>query len=120
MVITLHCLVCLICTKEMPVTQNRMAHSIVVKAVPTSVSICEMNCFNQFQIKGVDVADFLDRTNCSRLMRKAGRLGLLYFLNHDGMVKVEATIADIPASDRAPTGIGTALPQRQNYMTWTG
>jgi dimethylglycine dehydrogenase len=70
-----------------------------VKAVQTSGGICAVNGFNRFEMTGADVADFLDRMTCSRLPRKAGRLGLTYLLNHDGIVKTEAAIANNPASD---------------------
>ncbi|MBB5721230.1 dimethylglycine dehydrogenase [Loktanella ponticola] len=91
-----------------------------VAAVQTSVGICEVNGFNRFEITGTDAADFLDRMVCSRLPRKAGRLGLTYLLNHDGNVKAEATIANIPASDRGPVRIwyGSAAASELHDMDW--
>lgn len=91
-----------------------------VNAVQTSVGICAVNGFNRFEMTGADAADFLDRMSCSRLPRKAGWLGLTYLLNHVGIVKAEATIASIPASDRGLTAFDTALRWRQSCTTWTG
>jgi dimethylglycine dehydrogenase len=91
-----------------------------VKAVQTSVGICEVNGFNRFEITGTDAATFLDRMTCSRLPRKAGRLGLTYLLNDHGMLKAEATIANIPASDRGPDRIwyGSAAASEMHDMDW--
>jgi dimethylglycine dehydrogenase len=91
-----------------------------VKAVQTSVGICEVNGFNRFEITGSDAQSFLDRMICGRLPRKAGRVGLAYLLNHHGMVKAEATIANIPASERGPARIwyGSAAASELHDMDW--
>jgi dimethylglycine dehydrogenase len=57
---------------------------------------------------------------CGRLQRRAGRVGLAYLLNDHGMVKAEATIANIPASDRGPDRIwyGSAAAAELHDMDW--
>jgi dimethylglycine dehydrogenase len=45
--------------------------------------------------------------------------GLGYLLNHHGMIKGEATVANLPASDRGRSGSGTAPPRREFHdMDW--
>lgn len=99
------------------------AHDIVgaeVKAVQTSVGLAEINGFNRFEITGSDAQEFLDRMICGRLPRKPGKLGLTYLLNHHGNLKGEATIANIPASDRGPDRIwyGSAAASELHDMDW--
>ena len=91
-----------------------------VKAVQTGVGLCEVNGFNRFEITGADAPGFLDRMICGRLPRKAGRVGLAYLLNHHGMLKAEATIANIPASDRGRERIwyGSAAASELHDMDW--
>ena len=91
-----------------------------VAAVQNSVGLTEVNGFNRFEITGTDAASFLDRMICGRLPRKAGRVGLAYLLNHHGMLKGEATIANIPASDRGPERIwyGSAAASEYHDMDW--
>ena len=67
-----------------------------VKAVQTGVGLAEVNGFNRFEIEGADARAFLDRMICGRVTKKPGRVGLGYLLNHHGMVKAEATIANLP------------------------
>ncbi|MFK7743675.1 MAG: FAD-dependent oxidoreductase [Roseobacter sp.] len=91
-----------------------------VAAVQTAVGLAEVNGFNRFEITGADAPDFLDRMICGRLPRKSGRVGLAYLLNHHGMVKGEATLANIPASDRGPDRIwyGSAAASELHDMDW--
>lgn len=91
-----------------------------VKAVQTGVGLSEVNGFNRFEITGADAQTFLDRMICGRLPRKPGKVGLAYLLNHHGMVKAEATIANIPASDRGPGRIwyGSAAASERHDMDW--
>ncbi|MEM7545274.1 MAG: FAD-dependent oxidoreductase [Pseudomonadota bacterium] len=91
-----------------------------VAAVQTAVGLCEVNGFNRFEITGADAVPFLDRMICGRLPRKAGRVGLGYLLNHHGMLKGEATIANLPASDRGPARIwyGSAAASEYHDMDW--
>ena len=91
-----------------------------VAAVQNAVGLCEVNGFNRFEITGADAQSFLDRMTCSRLPRKPGKVGLTYLLNHHGMLKGEATIANIPASDRGPDRIwyGSAAASELHDMDW--
>ena len=66
-----------------------------VEAVQTGVGIQEVNGFNRFELGGAGVHDFLDHLSCSRISRKDGKVGLAYMLNEQGMVKIEATLANL-------------------------
>ena len=99
------------------------AHGVVageVAAVQNRVGLCEVNGFNRIEITGRDAQSFLDRMICGRLPRKAGCVGLAYLLNHHGMLKAEATIANIPASDRGPDRMwyGSAAASEFHDMDW--
>jgi dimethylglycine dehydrogenase len=91
-----------------------------VRGVQTGVGLCEVNGFNRIEITGADRHRFLDRMLCGRLARTPGRVGLGYLLNHHGMVKSEATIANIPASDRGPERVwyGSAAASEDHDMDW--
>ena len=91
-----------------------------VAAVQNAVGLCEVNGFNRFEITGSDAATFLDRMICGKLPRKDGRVGLAYLLNHHGMLKGEATIANLPASDRGPARFwyGSAAASEYHDMDW--
>ena len=91
-----------------------------VAAVQNGVGLCEVNGFNRIEITGTDAQSFLDRMICGRLPRKAGRVGLAYLLNQHGMVKAEATLANIPASDRGPDRIwyGSAAAAEFHDTDW--
>lgn len=67
-----------------------------VAAVQNGVGLAEVNGFNRFEITGTDARGFLDRVICGKITRKAGRVGLGYLLNEHGMLKAEATIANLP------------------------
>ncbi len=91
-----------------------------VMAVHEGVGLTEVNGFNRIEITGADARDWLDTIFCGRVTRKAGRVGLGYLLNHHGMVKGEATIANIPAS---PLGLeriwyGSAAAAEWHDMDW--
>jgi dimethylglycine dehydrogenase len=91
-----------------------------VKAVQTGVGLCEVNGFNRIEITGADRHKFLDRMFCGQVTKRAGRVGLGYLLNHHGMIKGEATIANIPASDRGPDRVwyGSAAASELHDMDW--
>ena len=91
-----------------------------VDAVQNAVGLCEVNGFNRFEIIGADAANFVDRMICGRMRRKPGKVGLAYLLNDHGMLKAEATIANIPASDRGPDRIwyGSAAASEFHDMDW--
>ncbi|MEY1555865.1 FAD-dependent oxidoreductase [Yoonia sp. R2331] len=94
--------------------------SAEVAAVQNAVGLSEVNGFNRFEITGMDAQTFLDRMICGRLPRTPGRVGLAYLLNHHGMLKGEATIANLPASDRGSNRIwfGSAAASEFHDMDW--
>lgn len=91
-----------------------------VKNVQENVGLCEVNGFNRFQITGADRQAFLDRMFCGAVTKKPGRVGLGYLLNHQGMIKGEATVANILASDRGPDRVwyGSAAAAEYHDMDW--
>ncbi|MGR3514343.1 MAG: GcvT family protein [Paracoccaceae bacterium] len=91
-----------------------------VKNVAENVGLCEVNGFNRFEITGADRHTFLDRMFCGAVTRRNGRVGLGYLLNQQGMLKGEATVANIPASDRGPDRIwyGSAAAAEFHDMDW--
>jgi dimethylglycine dehydrogenase len=91
-----------------------------VEAVQTRVGLTEVNGFNRFEITGPDAHGFLDRMFCGTINRKPGRVGLGYLLNHHGMLKGEATLANLPASDRGPARVwyGSAAAAEYHDMDW--
>lgn len=91
-----------------------------VAAVQNAVGLTEVNGFNRFEIKGSDARSFVDRMFCGKITAKAGRVGLGYLLNHHGMLKSEATIANLPASDRGPARMwyGSAAASEYHDMDW--
>lgn len=91
-----------------------------VDTVQNAVGLAEVNGFNRFELTGADAAPFLDRLFCGNITRKGGRVGLGYLLNHHGMLKGEATLANLPASDRGPVRIwyGSAAAAEFHDMDW--
>ena len=91
-----------------------------VAAVQSGVGLAEVNGFNRFELTGSGVHDFLDRMICGAVTRKPGRIGLGYLLNDHGMLKGEATVANLPASDRGPDRVwyGSAAAAEWHDMDW--
>ncbi len=91
-----------------------------VRNVQEGVGLCEVNGFNRFEITGADRHAFLDRLFCGAVTKREGRVGLGYLLNHQGMVKGEATVANLPASDRGPDRVwyGSAAAAEYHDMDW--
>ncbi|NBR35336.1 MAG: FAD-dependent oxidoreductase [Rhodobacteraceae bacterium] len=91
-----------------------------IKNVQNNVGLCEVNGFNRFEITGADRHSFLDRMFCGSVTKRDGRVGLGYLLNHCGMLKCEATVANIPASDRGPARVwyGSAAASEYHDMDW--
>jgi dimethylglycine dehydrogenase len=91
-----------------------------VELVQTKVGLSEVNGFNRIEITGADRHSFLDRMMCGRVQKRDGRVGLGYLLNHHGMIKTEATVANIPASDRGPGRVwyGSAAASEYHDMDW--
>ena len=91
-----------------------------VKNVQENVGLAEVNGFNRFEITGSDRHAFLDRMFCGNVTKREGRVGLGYLLNHFGMVKGEATLANLPSSDRGPERVwyGSAAASEYHDMDW--
>ncbi|MEM8957321.1 MAG: FAD-dependent oxidoreductase [Pseudomonadota bacterium] len=91
-----------------------------VAAVQEAVGLAEVNGFNRIEITGADRHAFLDRLSCGRVPRKAGLVGLSYLLNDQGMVKAEATLANIPASPLGPERLwfGSAAAAEWHDLDW--
>ncbi len=91
-----------------------------VRNVQNNVGLCEVNGFNRIEITGADRHQFLDRLFCGTVTKRNGRVGLGYMLNHHGMVKGEATLANLPASDRGPDRVwfGSAAAAEYHDMDW--
>jgi len=91
-----------------------------VRNVQENVGLCEVNGFNRFEITGDDRNQFLDRMFCGAVTKREGRVGLGYLLNHHGMIKGEATVANLPASDRGPARVwyGSAAASEYHDMDW--
>ncbi|MEO0718259.1 MAG: FAD-dependent oxidoreductase [Pseudomonadota bacterium] len=93
-------------------------HAVVaeeVAAVQNGVGLTEVNGFNRFEITGADRHSFLDRMMCGRFPKKEGRVGLGYLLNHQGMLKSEATVANL-SGDRV--WYGSAAASEFHDMDW--
>lgn len=86
-----------------------------VKAVQERVGIMEVSGFNRFEITGEGIHDWLDGIMCSRVPRKVGKVGLVYFLNEHGNVKGEATLANL-ADGRV--WYGSAAAAEDHDMDW--
>ncbi|MEM7075004.1 MAG: aminomethyltransferase family protein, partial [Pseudomonadota bacterium] len=91
-----------------------------VTAVQASVGLAEVNGFTRIELTGRDVHAFLDRLTCGLVPKRPGRVGLTYLLNDHGMIKSEATIANIPASDRGPDRVwyGAAAAAEWHDRDW--
>ncbi len=86
-----------------------------VQAVAGGVGLTEVNGFNRIEITGPGARDWLDTMLCGRIPRKAGKVGLGYLLNHHGMVKAEATLANLDADT---TWYGSAAASEYHDMDW--
>ncbi|MEM7045697.1 MAG: FAD-dependent oxidoreductase [Pseudomonadota bacterium] len=91
-----------------------------VNGVQNAVGLTEVSGFNRFEITGADRHRFLDRLMCGRVAKKPGRVGLGYLLNQHGMLKAEATIANLPSGANGPERIwyGSAAAAEYHDMDW--
>ena len=91
-----------------------------VKNIQNNVGLTEVNGFNRFEISGPDANGFVERIFCGNITQKSGRVSLGYLLNELGMIKSEATISNIPASDRGPKRMwyGSAAASEFHDMDW--
>jgi len=86
-----------------------------VAAVQNSVGLMEVSGFNRYEISGENVHEWLGSVMCSRVPDKVGKVGLTYFLNHQGNVKGEATIANI---EKGKVWFGSAAAAEYHDMDW--
>ena len=86
-----------------------------IKSLQASVGMTEVNGFNRFEITGDGARDWLDTIVCSRVPRKIGKVGLTYFLNEQGNVKGEATLANL---DENRIWYGSAAASEFHDMDW--
>ncbi|MBX2854911.1 MAG: FAD-dependent oxidoreductase [Rhodobacteraceae bacterium] len=86
-----------------------------VAAVRDGVGLAEVSGFNRLELTGAGVHDFLDRMMCGRVQKKSGRVGLGYLLNDQGMVKSEATVANLP---NGCVWYGSAAASEFHDMDW--
>ena len=86
-----------------------------VNAVQQGAGLMEVSGFNRYEISGNGIHDWLDGLMCSRVPRKAGKVGLTYFLNEQGNVKGEATLANL-ADGRV--WYGSAAAAELHDMDW--
>ena len=86
-----------------------------VRAIQTAVGLTEVNGFNRIEITGADRHGFLDRMICGAVPKTEGRLGLGYLLNHQGNLKSEATIANLPGG---AVWYGSAAASEWHDMDW--
>ena len=91
-----------------------------IKNISTNVGLTEVSGFNRIEITGKDRYTFLDRLICGTVVKRDGRVGLAYLLNHQGCIKSEATIANLPASSRGPQRVwyGSAAASEYHDMDW--
>jgi dimethylglycine dehydrogenase len=86
-----------------------------VRAVVTGAGMTEVSGFNRIEISGPGVLDWLDTMVCGRVLRKVGRVGLGYLLNHHGNVKGEATLANL---NDGTIWYGSAAAAEYHDMDW--
>ena len=86
-----------------------------ITALQKSVAMTEVNGFNRFEVTGEGAHDWLDTLVCSRVPRKAGRVGLTYLLNEHGNIKAEATLANL---DENRIWYGSAAASEFHDMDW--
>ena len=86
-----------------------------VDTVQNRVGIMEVSGFNRYEIAGERVHNWLDFVMCSRINRRPGKVGLGYFLNRQGNVKGEATIANL---DDQRVWYGSAAAAEDHDMDW--
>ncbi len=93
-------------------------HDLVAKEVAlvqNRVGLTEVNGFNRYEITGEGIHDWLDTIMCSRIPRKTGKVGLTYFLNEQGNVKGEATLANL---EDERVWYGSAAASEFHDMDW--
>ena len=69
-----------------------------IKHLSQHVSIAEISGMNRFLICGQDAEKWLDHLSCSKIPTEIGQVRLCYFLNHNGNVLTEATLAKVDSN----------------------
>ena len=67
-----------------------------VATVQSRVGLTEVSGFNRMELAGEAALESLDFMICGRIRRGFGTVSLGYMLNHDGMLKSEVTVANLP------------------------
>ena len=85
-----------------------------------NVGLTEISGFNRIEISGADRHSFLDRLVCGAVPRKPGGIALAYLLNEQGCLKCEATLANLPPSDRGAERVwyGSAAASQWHDLDW--
>ncbi|MGR3486030.1 MAG: GcvT family protein [Paracoccaceae bacterium] len=86
-----------------------------VRAVADDVGLTEVSGFSRFELTGADVHGFLERLSCSRIPKRAGKVGLTYWLNELGCLKSEVTVANV-APGRV--WLGSAAAAQWHDLDW--
>ena len=71
-------------------------HEVVeaeVESLCRGVGILELSGFNRYSVSGPGALDWIDSLTCSKLPAANGRVSLNYFLNRNGTIASEATLA---------------------------
>lgn len=91
-----------------------------VANVASNVGLAEVNGFNRIEITGKDRRSFLDRMIFGTVTTCNERVDLSYLLNGHGCIKAEATLANLPSSDRGPARVwyGSAAASEYHDMDW--
>ncbi|MGR3492388.1 MAG: GcvT family protein [Shimia sp.] len=86
-----------------------------VRTVAEDVALTEVSGFSRFELTGADVHSFLERLSCSRIPKRAGKVGLTYWLNEHGCLKSEVTVANV-APGRV--WLGSAAAAQWHDLDW--
>ena len=84
--------------REVPSFRFTNTHDVVKREVETlcdGVGIAEVSGFNRCEVSGPGAYEWLDGLTCSNVPQRAGQLRLAYFLNDNGNVMSEATLASL-------------------------
>jgi len=103
--------------KELPSFRFSNAYSVIrdeILNVRDNAGIMEVSGFNIYEISGRGVHGWLDRISCSRIPPEDGRISLCYFLNRQGSVKCEATVANLGGS----VWYGSAAAAENHDFKW--
>lgn len=86
-----------------------------VEHVQNNVGIMEVSGFNRFEISGSAIHEWLNGLSCTRIQDRPGKMMLAYFLNADGNIRAEATLANL---DAGTVWYGSAAAAELHDMDW--